>query len=55
MCFRMSGELLGNIYGDGEEDEARTVTEWAAWRARQIMNGELKSQTRGGNSIPKMD
>ncbi|KAJ5532013.1 hypothetical protein N7494_008565 [Penicillium frequentans] len=34
----------------GEEDETRSVIEWAAWRAKQVMLGQLKSQTRGGRS-----
>lgn len=32
---------------DGEYDE-RPVDEWAAWRTKQIIMGELKPQTRGG-------
>lgn len=38
------------LLGEGEEDETRTVNEWAAWRAVQVMRGELKPQTRGGTT-----
>ncbi|KAJ5810616.1 oxidoreductase 2OG-Fe(II) oxygenase family [Penicillium pulvis] len=34
----------------GEEEENRSVIEWAAWRAKQVMLGQLKPQTRGGRS-----
>lgn len=35
---------------DGEEGEKRTMKEWAAWRAVQVMRGELKPQTNGGKT-----
>lgn len=35
--------------GEGEEtEEARSVSEWAAWRAGQVVRGELKPMSRGG-------
>jgi isopenicillin N synthase-like dioxygenase len=34
----------------GEEEETRSVVEWASWRAKQVMLGQLKPQTRGGRS-----
>ena len=33
---------------DGEEDDSRDVDSWAAWRVRQIMEGVLKPESRGG-------
>ncbi|KAF2120377.1 oxidoreductase [Lophiotrema nucula] len=44
---RLKSKVIPEL-DDGEEEEARTVDEWAAWRARQVMNGELKPETRGG-------
>ena len=35
---------------DGEEDESRSVDDWAAWRPREIIMGRLKPRTRGGAS-----
>jgi hypothetical protein len=39
------------LLADGEVDETRSVHDWAAWRAVQVMKGELKAQTRGGRPI----
>ncbi|KAJ5611874.1 hypothetical protein N7528_008979 [Penicillium herquei] len=36
---------------ENENDETRSVNEWAAWRARQVMLGQLKPQTRGGKLV----
>ncbi|KAJ4288923.1 hypothetical protein N0V90_011264 [Kalmusia sp. IMI 367209] len=36
------------VVRDGEEEDTRTVTDWAAQRAGQIIRGELKPQTHGG-------
>lgn len=36
---------------DGEQDDKRPVNEWAAWRTKQIIMGELKAQTRGGKPV----
>ncbi|KAF2865912.1 oxidoreductase [Massariosphaeria phaeospora] len=36
---------------DGEEAETRSVSEWAAWGAQQIMKGELKPESRGGKLV----
>ena len=33
---------------DGEVDEERNMIEWATWRAGQIMRGEMKVETMGG-------
>jgi hypothetical protein len=44
------GPLIPRLRED-EEEETRSVSEWAAWRAGQIMKGELKPQTRGGKPI----
>jgi hypothetical protein len=35
-------------FGEGEEDQERSVKEWAEWRVGQIMNGGVKPQTMGG-------
>ncbi|KAJ5495612.1 oxidoreductase2OG-Fe(II) oxygenase family [Penicillium diatomitis] len=43
--------LVGGIVPSlqyGERDETRSVKEWAAWRSRQVISGELKPQSRGG-------
>ena len=52
---RLNGSNVIPPLADGEEDETRSVDDWAAWRARQVMNGELKAQTRGGNLIRHND
>lgn len=44
---RLRSSVIPGIPED-EEEETRSVSDWAAWRARQIMNGELKPQTKGG-------
>ncbi|PWY65550.1 oxidoreductase [Aspergillus eucalypticola CBS 122712] len=36
------------VLTEGEEEETRSVDEWAAWRSKQVMLGLLKPQTRGG-------
>jgi isopenicillin N synthase-like dioxygenase len=36
---------------EGENDQLMSVKEWAEWRVRQIMNGEVKPQTMGGKSF----
>jgi len=33
---------------DGEQEETRSVDEWAAWSAQQVVIGKLKPQTKGG-------
>lgn len=48
---RLKGGLIPPV-AEGE-DETRSVNEWAAWRARQVMLGELKLQTRGGKPVIK--
>ncbi|KAJ5579509.1 uncharacterized protein N7459_005494 [Penicillium hispanicum] len=47
---RLKGGIIP-LLRDGEEEETRSVSDWAAWRARQVMIGELKPQTRGGKSF----
>lgn len=47
---RIKGGIIPPV-GVGKEDETRSVNEWAAWRARQVMLGQLKPQTRGGKSV----
>ncbi|KAJ5929780.1 hypothetical protein N7454_006730 [Penicillium verhagenii] len=44
---RLKSDIIPPV-AHGEEEETRSVTEWAAWRARQVMLGQLKPQTRGG-------
>lgn len=36
---------------EGEEEETRSVDEWAAWSTLQIVNGVLKPQSKGGRSV----
>ncbi|PQE21058.1 2OG-Fe(II) oxygenase family protein [Rutstroemia sp. NJR-2017a WRK4] len=36
---------------EGTEEETRSVDEWAAWRAQEIIEGKVKPQTRGGNPV----
>lgn len=47
---RLKSDIIPPVQ-QGEEDEIRSVVEWAAWRARQVMLGQLKPQTRGGKSV----
>lgn len=37
---------------EGEMEDTRSVSEWAAWRAQQIIKGELKPRTTGGIHKP---
>ncbi|RAL02383.1 oxidoreductase [Aspergillus ibericus CBS 121593] len=48
---RIKGSAVVPPLAEGEEEDARTVSDWAAWRARQVMNGELKPQTTGGRRV----
>ncbi|CAG8979447.1 hypothetical protein HYALB_00012946 [Hymenoscyphus albidus] len=36
---------------EGEEEETRSVDEWAAWRVKEIMSDIIKQQTRGGIAV----
>ena len=45
---RLKGSRVIPALEKGEEEDMRSVDVWARWRARQIMDGELKAQTRGG-------
>lgn len=36
---------------EGEKEETRSVDDWATWRARQVMMGELNPQSKGGLSV----
>lgn len=47
---RLRSSMIPEL-GEGEEEETRSTVEWASWRAKQIMNGELKPQTRGGKTV----
>ncbi|KAB8216225.1 hypothetical protein BDV33DRAFT_194589 [Aspergillus novoparasiticus] len=47
---RLKGGILPPVE-EGQDDETRSVNEWAGWRARQTMLGQLKPQTRGGKSV----
>ncbi|KAL2826749.1 oxidoreductase [Aspergillus pseudoustus] len=47
---RLKGGRIPPV-GDGDEEETRSVNEWAAWRSRQVMLGQLKPQTRGGADL----
>ncbi|TGO18777.1 hypothetical protein BPAE_0364g00010 [Botrytis paeoniae] len=40
---------------EGEQEEERSVSEWSAWRAMQIIKGELKTGTRGGRMVGKFN
>ena len=42
---------LSPLVGEDEVDETRSVIGWSAWRAIQIMKGELKAQTKGGGGF----
>jgi isopenicillin N synthase-like dioxygenase len=47
---RLRSKAIPPVVED-EVDETRSVNDWAAWRAFQIMKGELKAQTRGGRPV----
>jgi isopenicillin N synthase-like dioxygenase len=47
---RLRGGIIPRLK-EGESDETRPVSDWAVWRSKQIISGELKPQTRGGNPI----
>lgn len=36
---------------EGEEEDMRSVDEWAAWSALQIINGTFKAQSKGGRPV----
>ncbi|PYH99981.1 oxidoreductase [Aspergillus ellipticus CBS 707.79] len=48
---RLRGSTVIPPPGEGDEEDTRSVSDWAAWRARQIMKGELKPQTTGGRKV----
>ncbi|PWY73897.1 Clavaminate synthase-like protein [Aspergillus sclerotioniger CBS 115572] len=48
---RIQGSDVIPPLGEGEEEDTRSVSDWAAWRARQVMNGELKPRTTGGRRV----
>lgn len=45
---RLKGGRVIPPLGEDEEEDTRTLDAWAAWRAQQIMDGQLKPQSRGG-------
>ena len=47
---RLKSRVIPEL-GPGEHEETCGVDEWATWRARQIMKGELKPESRGGLPI----
>jgi hypothetical protein len=47
---RLSSKAIPPV-AENEVDETRSVNDWAAWRALQVMKGELKAQTRGGRPV----
>lgn len=47
---RLKGGIIPPLV-EGEQDETRSVKDWEAWRAMQIISGQLKPQTRGGKPI----
>ncbi|KAJ5672999.1 oxidoreductase 2OG-Fe(II) oxygenase family [Penicillium longicatenatum] len=53
---RLHAEIEGGIIPpvENEDEETRSVNEWAAWRTKQIILGQLKPQTRGGKSMGKV-
>jgi isopenicillin N synthase-like dioxygenase len=65
LAYLIRPELQGSMHrlksdgvipplAEGEEDESRSASEWAAWRAGQIIRGELKAQTTGGRLLKAM-
>jgi isopenicillin N synthase-like dioxygenase len=42
---RIKGSTVIPPLPEGQEDDTRSLSDWAAWRATQIMKGELKPQT----------
>ncbi|PYI03761.1 oxidoreductase [Aspergillus sclerotiicarbonarius CBS 121057] len=48
---RIQGSAVIPPLEEGEEEDTRSVSDWAAWRARHVMNGELKPQTTGGRRV----
>jgi isopenicillin N synthase-like dioxygenase len=48
---RLEGGNVIQPLGEDEEGETRSVSEWAGWKAMQIIKGELKPQTRGGKTV----
>jgi isopenicillin N synthase-like dioxygenase len=49
---RLKGGIIPPV--ENEDEETRSVNEWAAWRTKQIILGQLKPQTRGGKSMGKV-
>ncbi|KAJ6111728.1 hypothetical protein N7523_007789 [Penicillium sp. IBT 18751x] len=49
---RLKGGIVPPLK-EGEDEETCSVHEWAAWRAKQVMLGQLKPQTKGGKSVVK--
>ncbi|TVY15591.1 Oxidoreductase vrtI [Lachnellula arida] len=50
--LKSDGGVIPQLAEDEEdEDESRTPAEWAEWRVRRVMNGELAPQTNGGRRV----
>ncbi|TGO23855.1 hypothetical protein BPAE_0119g00010 [Botrytis paeoniae] len=47
---RLQSNVIPQLAED-EEVETRYVDEWAAWRAHQVIEGNVRPQTRGGRPI----
>lgn len=47
---RLESDVIPRL-SDDEEEETKSVQEWASWRAQQIMDGVLKAETRGGRNV----
>ncbi|KAJ5722283.1 hypothetical protein N7488_000318 [Penicillium malachiteum] len=47
---RLKGAAIPQLE-ENENDETRSVNEWAAWRTKQIILGQLKPQTRDGKLV----
>jgi hypothetical protein len=51
--LKSDGSVIPHL-AEGEEDELRTPQEWAEWRVRRAMNGEVAPQTMAVViSVPK--
>lgn len=47
---RLQSNVIPQL-SEGEVVETRSVDEWAAWRAQQVIEGKVRPQTRGGRPI----
>ncbi|KAF5873261.1 putative 2og-fe oxygenase protein [Botrytis fragariae] len=48
--YRLQSTVIAPLAED-EEIKTRSIDEWATWKAHQVIEGKVRSQTRGGRLL----